>query len=66
LVVRQSKRGPFLGCNRFPKCRTIVSHNEIERLKKLQQQGAWPPPTPEDADRILGRKKSAKSKKTAR
>jgi DNA topoisomerase-1 len=57
LVVRQSKRGPFLGCNRFPKCRTIVSHNEIERLKKLQQQGAWPPPTPEDADRILGRKK---------
>ncbi|HUT31565.1 MAG TPA: type I DNA topoisomerase [Sedimentisphaerales bacterium] len=57
LVVRQSKRGPFLGCNRFPKCRTIVSHNEIERLKKLQQEGAWPPPTPEDADRILGRKK---------
>ncbi|MHC4573877.1 MAG: type I DNA topoisomerase [Planctomycetota bacterium] len=25
LVVRQSKKGPFLGCNRFPKCRTIIS-----------------------------------------
>jgi DNA topoisomerase-1 len=64
LVVRQSKRGPFLGCNRFPRCRTIVSHKQLDRLKKLQQEGAWPPPTPADADVILGRKKSAKSTKT--
>jgi DNA topoisomerase-1 len=64
LVVRQSKRGPFLGCNRFPRCRTIVSHKQIDRLKKLQKEGAWPPPTPADADAILGRKKSAKSTKT--
>jgi DNA topoisomerase-1 len=64
LVVRQSKRGPFLGCNRFPRCRTIVSHKQIDRLKKLQQEGAWPPPTPADADAILGRKKGAKATKT--
>jgi DNA topoisomerase-1 len=25
LVIRQSKKGPFLGCSRFPKCRTIVN-----------------------------------------
>ena len=57
LVVRESKRGPFLGCNRFPKCRTIVSIKQLENLKKLQAEGVWPPETPEKADQILGRKK---------
>jgi DNA topoisomerase-1 len=58
LVVRQSKKGPFLGCNRFPKCRTIVSIKQLETIKKLQAEGMWPPDTPEKADQILGRKKS--------
>jgi len=58
LVVRHSKRGPFLGCNRFPKCRTIVSFKELDHLKKLQSQGKWPPQTTEEADKILGRKKA--------
>ncbi|MHC4618172.1 MAG: type I DNA topoisomerase [Planctomycetota bacterium] len=58
LVVRQSKKGPFLGCNRFPKCRTIVSHKEVERLKQMQAAGQWPPKTREEADEILGRKKA--------
>jgi DNA topoisomerase-1 len=58
LVVRESKRGPFLGCNRFPKCRTIVSIKQLENLKKLQAEGKWPPETPEEADQILGRRKS--------
>jgi len=63
LVVRQSKRGPFLGCNRFPKCRTIVSHKQIDHLKQLQSEGKWPPETLAEADEILGRKKKKKSKK---
>ena len=58
LVVRQSKRGPFLGCNRFPKCRTIISHKQLDNLKRLQEEGTWPPETWEEADQILGRKKS--------
>lgn len=58
LVVRESKRGPFLGCNRFPKCRTIVGIKQLENLKKLQAEGVWPPQSFEEADRILGRKKS--------
>jgi DNA topoisomerase-1 len=58
LVVRQGKKGPFLGCNRFPKCRTIVSIKQLENLKKLQAEGVWPPETPEEADRILGMRKS--------
>jgi DNA topoisomerase-1 len=58
LVIREGKRGPFLGCNKFPKCRTIISIKQLENLKKLQAEGVWPPETFEEADRILGRRKS--------
>ncbi|HPS54008.1 MAG TPA: type I DNA topoisomerase [Sedimentisphaerales bacterium] len=67
LVIRQSKRGPFMGCNKFPKCRTIISIDELEKLKELQKQGVWPPDSFEKADEILGRdkgKKAAKKKPT--
>ena len=57
LVIRQSKRGPFLGCNRFPKCRTIISIKQLDHLKQLQSAGQWPPKTLEEANKILGRKK---------
>jgi len=62
LVVRQSKRGPFLGCNRFPRCRTIVSYKQLSELKRLQAAGKWPPETAEQARAILdhGKKKAAK------
>jgi len=60
LVVRKSKRGPFLGCNRFPRCRTIVSMKSLDRLKELQARGEWPPDTPEKAKEILGETKSPK------
>lgn len=62
-VIRKSKRGPFLGCNRFPKCRTIVSVKQLDRLKQLQEEGKWPPQTREQADEILGRNKKKKTKK---
>jgi DNA topoisomerase I len=56
LVIRQSKKGPFLGCGRFPKCRTIVSIKQIDLLKELQATGQWPPATREQADALLARK----------
>ena len=64
LVIRESKRGPFLGCGRFPKCRTIISMKQYENLQKLQEQGVWPPATWEEADEMLGRtkKKAATTK----
>jgi DNA topoisomerase-1 len=62
LVVRQGKRGPFLGCNGFPKCRTIISYEQLEKLKRLQAEGTWPPETWEQADLLLGRKKTKKAK----
>ena len=65
LVIRQSKRGPFMGCGKFPRCRTIISIKQLENLKQLQADGNWPPETIEQADEILGRKKtkSGKAKK---
>jgi len=65
LVIRQGKKGPFLGCGRFPKCRTIISYKQLDNLKRLQSEGQWPPETIEQAEKILGRKKAkehAKSK----
>ncbi len=56
LVIRQSKRGPFLGCNRFPRCRTIVSIKKVEELKKMQSEGNWPPEDPEQLAEALGSK----------
>ncbi|MBN2212456.1 MAG: type I DNA topoisomerase [Sedimentisphaerales bacterium] len=64
LVIRQSKRGPFLGCGRFPRCRTIVSIKQLDHLKELQSEGQWPPDSWEKADELLGRNKSAAEKKT--
>jgi DNA topoisomerase-1 len=58
LVIRQSKKGPFMGCGRFPKCRTIISIKQLDHLKQLQSAGQWPPKTLEEADQILGRKKA--------
>lgn len=30
MLVRQSKRGPFLGCSKFPRCRNIMSLDKME------------------------------------
>jgi len=62
LVIRDSKRGEFLGCGRFPKCRTIISIKQLENLKELQKKGKWPPKTFEEADELLGRKKKKVAK----
>ena len=63
LVVRQGKRGPFLGCNSFPQCRTIVSYKQLKHLKELQSAGRWPPASREEADEMLGRKKGKRPAK---
>jgi DNA topoisomerase-1 len=63
MVIRQGKKGPFMGCNRFPKCRTIVNIKKLDQLKQLQSEGQWPPQTPEQADELLGRKKAKETVK---
>ncbi len=63
MVVRKSKRGEFLGCNKFPKCRTIININKREELEKLQKEGKWPPKTEEEAKEMLKNKKKKKKSK---
>ncbi|MHC4291166.1 MAG: type I DNA topoisomerase [Planctomycetota bacterium] len=63
LVIRQSKRGPFLGCNKFPRCRTIVSMKKLDELKALQSEGKWPPSDIEEAKKIASVKKETKKTK---
>ncbi len=69
LVIRQSKRGPFMGCNKFPKCRTIVKMEKLDMLKDLQSKGQWPPKDPQQALDILGPvekpKRTPRKKKSA-
>ena len=63
LVIRQSKRGPFLGCNKFPRCRTIVSMKKLDELKALAAEEKWPPATDEQANQILAVSQSDKPQK---
>jgi DNA topoisomerase I len=63
LLIRQSKRGPFLGCSRYPRCRVIISMKQIDQLKQWQAEGLWPPADIAKADEMLGRKKDAKADK---
>ena len=39
MYIRESKRGPFLGCSKFPRCRNIMSIDLVE--------GYVPPPESE-------------------
>ena len=55
-----------MGCNRFPKCRTIVSIKQKDELLKLQKEGKWPPETIEQANEMLGRNKTKSKKKTTK
>jgi len=59
-LIRYGKKGPFLGCSRFPKCKTIVNIKQLEQLKQLQSAGKWPPETPKLAEQIIGPKKAKK------
>ncbi len=63
LVVRQSRKGPFLGCNRFPRCRVIIGIKEMDNLRKLQQDGQWPPKNADEAEKMLGIDKTPKKPK---
>lgn len=55
LVIRQGSKGQFLGCNGYPRCRTIVSIKYLENLKQLQAEGQWPPQTLKQAKALLNK-----------
>ncbi len=43
IVTRQGKRGPFMSCSGFPKCRTTLPAERLEEFKKSIAEGkGWP------------------------
>lgn len=43
IVVRQGKRGPFMSCSGFPRCRTTLQAERLEEFKKSFAEGqGWP------------------------
>jgi DNA topoisomerase-1 len=43
IVVREGKRGPFMSCSGFPRCRTTLPAERLEEFKKsLAETGKWP------------------------
>ena len=43
IVVRQGKRGPFMSCSGFPRCRTTLPAERLEEFKEsIAKSGSWP------------------------
>ena len=56
IVVRQGKRGPFMSCSGFPKCRTTLPAERLEEFKASLAAGTgWP----EDIQKKFGASASA-------
>jgi DNA topoisomerase-1 len=43
LVVRSGKRGDFVSCSGYPKCRMTLPAERLEKFLKLKAEGQWPP-----------------------
>jgi DNA topoisomerase-1 len=63
MVIRKSRRGPFLSCSGFPRCRNAMPMDKIDHLRSLAAAGQIPEPPPADAKRN-GR--AAKTRTTSR
>ena len=43
LVVRSGKRGDFISCSGYPKCRMTLPAERLDEFLKLNSGGQWPP-----------------------
>jgi ssDNA-binding Zn-finger/Zn-ribbon topoisomerase 1 len=41
--VRVGKRGPFISCGGYPKCRATLPAEKLDEYQKLAAEGKWPP-----------------------
>lgn len=62
LLVRSSRRGPFISCSGYPKCRMALQHEQLETYKAAKVAGTWP--TPDVLAKVTGKGKG-KGKATA-
>ena len=49
MVIRKSRRGPFLSCSGFPRCRNAMPTDKLEHLRELEDKGEIPDPPPPNA-----------------
>jgi DNA topoisomerase-1 len=64
MVIRKGKRGEFLACSGFPKCRNAMDLDKLDDLKRQQSQGDKGQKTPGKSSD--GSKKTKKKKKKKR
>ena len=43
LLVRSGKRGDFISCSGYPKCRMTLPAERLDEFLKLNGEGQWPP-----------------------
>jgi len=61
-VIREGKRGPFMSCSGFPKCRCTLPAERLEEFKTaLSTTQSWPP----DIVAKFGAKKPAEGEAAA-
>ena len=81
IVVREGKRGPFMSCSGFPRCRTTLPAERLEEFKaSVAKTGKWPDdivtkfganankgaaPAAEASEEAAPKKSAAKAKKPA-
>lgn len=64
LVVRSGKRGEFISCSGYPRCRMTLPAERLAEFQALAQENKWPPPDIfEKAAKVGG--KSAKTAASA-
>ncbi|UCE62012.1 MAG: topoisomerase DNA-binding C4 zinc finger domain-containing protein, partial [Phycisphaerales bacterium] len=42
MVIRTGRRGPFLSCSGFPRCRNALAMDKIDHLRELAEAGKIP------------------------
>ncbi len=64
MQIKTGRRGKFIACSGFPRCRTTKPIEKLDELRQMAEEGKLPKPTPEQ---IEAAKNSAKNgKKSAR
>lgn len=44
ILKREGKRGAFLSCGGYPRCRLTLPAERLDEFKQLAAEGKWPPP----------------------
>lgn len=51
MVIRTSRRGPFLSCSGFPRCRNAMPMEKLDHLRALEEAGEIPDAPPDHGGR---------------